>query len=145
MNNDIAFQIVCAKCGCLSIKIEAPLKASREDVVYCGDCGSSRGTVGELRDLAVQRYPGVVFSTPSVTAANGDRTDAQPATTCPSATPSCDAFVNRSNLRSGSQANPTGSPGSQTFTCEPRQYPAYPAAHCPQRGPARKEREKRPQ
>ena len=78
MKNDIAFQIVCAKCGCLSIKIEAPLKASRQDIVYCGDCGSSRGTVGELRDLAVQRYPDVVFSTPPLAVANGDRTDAQP-------------------------------------------------------------------
>src|SRR5579863_6930646 len=53
MSNEIGFQIVCT-CGCLSIRIEEPLKASREAIVYCGDCGASRGTVGALRDLAVR-------------------------------------------------------------------------------------------
>ena len=54
MNNNIDFQIVCIDCGCLGIRIEDPLKASREAIVYCGDCGASRGTMGALRDLAVQ-------------------------------------------------------------------------------------------
>jgi hypothetical protein len=62
MSNDIGFRIVCTKCGCLSIRIEEPLRAVREAVIYCGDCGTSRGTIGALRDLAVQRYPDVVFS-----------------------------------------------------------------------------------
>jgi hypothetical protein len=64
MSNDDAFQIVCTNCGCLSIKIEEPHKAVREALVYCGDCGTSRGTVGALRDLSVRRYSDIVFSTP---------------------------------------------------------------------------------
>jgi len=54
MNNNVEFQIVCIDCGCLAIRIEDPLKASREAMVYCGDCGASRGTMGALRDIAVQ-------------------------------------------------------------------------------------------
>ena len=54
MNNKFEFQIVCIDCGCLAIRIEDPVTASREAIVYCGDCGASRGTVGALRDLAVQ-------------------------------------------------------------------------------------------
>jgi hypothetical protein len=65
MNSHTGFQVVCTNCGCLSIKIEEPLKSSREAIVYCGDCGASRGTVGALRDLAVQRCPNIVFPTPS--------------------------------------------------------------------------------
>ena len=64
MKNEIGFRIVCT-CGCLSIRIEEPLKASREAIVYCGDCGASRGTVGALRDLAVQRHPEVIPLMPS--------------------------------------------------------------------------------
>ena len=52
--NNFEFQIVCIDCGCLAIKIEDPVKAPREATVYCGDCGAARGTVGALRDLAVQ-------------------------------------------------------------------------------------------
>ena len=54
MNNKLEFQIVCTGCGCLAIRIEDPVNASREATIYCGDCGASRGTVGALRDLAVQ-------------------------------------------------------------------------------------------
>jgi len=64
MSNDLGFQIVCTSCGCLSIRIEEPLKSSREETVYCGDCGTSRGSVGALRDLAVHGYPSAVFPTP---------------------------------------------------------------------------------
>jgi len=53
MKTGIDFQIVCGKCGGLAVKIENPERASRETIVYCGDCGASRGTMGELRDLAV--------------------------------------------------------------------------------------------
>lgn len=66
MNSDIGFQVICANCGCLSIKIEEPLRSSREAIVYCGDCGSSRGTVGALRDLAVQHHPIPIFPASSV-------------------------------------------------------------------------------
>jgi hypothetical protein len=65
VSNDIAFQIVCENCGCLSIKIEEPLKAKREAVVRCGDCGFSRGTVGALRDLSVQQYLDIAISAPT--------------------------------------------------------------------------------
>jgi len=54
MKNDFEFQMVCADCGSLAIKIDNPTSATRETVVYCGDCGGSRGTVGALRDLAVR-------------------------------------------------------------------------------------------
>jgi hypothetical protein len=54
MNQKADFQIICSKCGCLAIRIEDPVSASREATVYCGDCGASRGTVGALRDLAVR-------------------------------------------------------------------------------------------
>ena len=62
MSDDIGFRIVCTNCGCLSIRIEEPLKALREAIIYCGDCGNSRGTMGALRNPAVQRYSDVVFS-----------------------------------------------------------------------------------
>jgi hypothetical protein len=74
MTNDVDFQIVCVNCGCLAIRIEDPLKASREAIAYCGDCGVSRGTVGALRDLAVQPNPAVEFSTRSVASCKSGRT-----------------------------------------------------------------------
>jgi hypothetical protein len=82
MNSDIGFQVVCTNCGCLSIKIEEPLKSSREAIVYCGDCGASRGSVGALRDLAVQKCPNIVFPTlSSALSADKDKADEpQPAT-----------------------------------------------------------------
>jgi hypothetical protein len=57
MNTSVDFQMVCDNCGSLTIKIENPERASREAIVYCGDCGSSRGTMGALRDLAVRPDP----------------------------------------------------------------------------------------
>jgi hypothetical protein len=38
----------------LGIKIENAERALRGSIVYCSDCGFSRGTVGALRDLAVR-------------------------------------------------------------------------------------------
>jgi hypothetical protein len=63
MSNDVGFQIVCTNCGCLSIRIKEPQTASRDAIVYCGDCGVSRGTVGALRDLSVRQYSESVLST----------------------------------------------------------------------------------
>jgi hypothetical protein len=63
MNYNVAFQIVCIDCGCLAVRIEDPVKASRETIVHCGDCGASRGTVGALRDLAVQPDSAVILPT----------------------------------------------------------------------------------
>ena len=52
MNSDLEFQMICGNCGSLTIKIENPIRASRETMVHCGECGASRGTIGALRDLA---------------------------------------------------------------------------------------------
>jgi hypothetical protein len=65
MSDRYAFQIVCIDCGCLSIRIEDPVSASRDAIVYCGDCGGSRGTLGDLRDLAVQTNTEVTLPTGS--------------------------------------------------------------------------------
>jgi hypothetical protein len=54
MNNDAEFQMVCRNCGTLGIKIESPVGASPEAVVRCSNCGTSRGTMGALRDLATR-------------------------------------------------------------------------------------------
>ena len=54
MNHIVEFQMVCIVCNGLAIRIEDPVRASREAIVFCGDCGASRGTVGALRDLAVR-------------------------------------------------------------------------------------------
>jgi len=74
MNDDGDFQIVCVDCGCLAIRIEDPVNAPREAVVYCGDCGVSRGTVGALRDLAVQPDTDVILTTGSILACNNRST-----------------------------------------------------------------------
>ena len=71
MKHDVGFQIVCTNCGCLSIRIEEPLKATRDAMVYCGDCGNSRGTVGALRDLSVRQHSDIVFSKPTGSPVNG--------------------------------------------------------------------------
>jgi hypothetical protein len=54
MHTGVDFQIFCGDCGSLAIRIENPESASRETIVYCGDCDAPRGTVGGLRDLAVR-------------------------------------------------------------------------------------------
>jgi hypothetical protein len=54
MNNEVEFQMVCRDCGTLGIKIESPVDASPETVVRCSNCGTSRGTMGALRDLAAR-------------------------------------------------------------------------------------------
>jgi hypothetical protein len=53
MNIGAEFQMVCGECGSLKIKIESPESASRDEIIYCGTCGTSRGTMGALRDLAL--------------------------------------------------------------------------------------------
>jgi len=57
MSSGAEFQMVCRDCGGLTIKIENPEGASRDAIVYCGHCGVPRGTIGALRDLAVQPDP----------------------------------------------------------------------------------------
>jgi hypothetical protein len=79
MSNNVGFQIVCTNCGCLSINVKEPLKAAREDIVYCGECGISRGTIGALRDLSVRQYLDIAISTPSAAPpVTGTANDRQP-------------------------------------------------------------------
>jgi hypothetical protein len=52
MNINVEFRLDCDECGSLTVKIENPEGAARETIVYCGRCGTSRGTLGALRDLA---------------------------------------------------------------------------------------------
>jgi len=52
MDIKVQFQMVCGNCGSLSVKIDDPEKACRETIIYCSNCGASRGTMGALRDLA---------------------------------------------------------------------------------------------
>jgi hypothetical protein len=56
MNKNVGFEMVCGDCGSLAVKIENPEHASREAIIYCADCGAWRGTLGALRDLAVQPH-----------------------------------------------------------------------------------------
>jgi hypothetical protein len=76
--NNFEFQIVCVNCGRLAINIEDRVKAPREATVYCGDCGASRGTVGALRDLAVQTNPKVGLPARSQQPSQKDRTTCDP-------------------------------------------------------------------
>jgi hypothetical protein len=66
MNKNVEFEMVCGDCGSLAIKIENPVSASRKTIVYCGECGASRGTVGALRDLAVRPDAHVLPTRPRV-------------------------------------------------------------------------------
>jgi hypothetical protein len=54
MKTAIDFQFICGKCGGLAVKIENPERVSRENIVHCGDCGASRGTMGGLKDLLLK-------------------------------------------------------------------------------------------
>ena len=53
---DSVFQRVCRDCGPLGIRIECPAGVSPEAVVKCGNCGTSRRTVGALRELAARLH-----------------------------------------------------------------------------------------
>ena len=66
MKNNVEFQMVCGDCGSLAIKIDKPVSASRKTIVYCGECGASRGTMGALRDLAVRPDAHVLPTRPRV-------------------------------------------------------------------------------
>jgi hypothetical protein len=66
MDNKVEFQMVCGDCGSLAKKFDNPVRASRKTIVYCGECGASRGTVGALRDLAVRPDAHVLPTRPQV-------------------------------------------------------------------------------
>jgi hypothetical protein len=47
------FKIVCNDCGSLSIKVTDPVHAVDTTPVECARCGSIRGTLADLRGLAL--------------------------------------------------------------------------------------------
>jgi hypothetical protein len=47
------FNIVCIDCGSLSIKVADPVHAVDTTPVECARCGSIRGTLADLRGLAL--------------------------------------------------------------------------------------------
>jgi hypothetical protein len=49
-----AFRIVCDDCGSLSIKVADPVNAPSTTPVQCGRCGALRGTLADLRHLALR-------------------------------------------------------------------------------------------
>ena len=48
------FKVVCERCGSLSIKLENPERARASEQIQCGGCGAVRGTLADLRDLALR-------------------------------------------------------------------------------------------
>jgi hypothetical protein len=46
------FKFVCNNCGSLSIKVADPVTAPATTPIHCGRCGTVRGTLAELHDLA---------------------------------------------------------------------------------------------
>ena len=46
------FKAVCSECGSLSIKGLDPAQSESAEIVWCGHCNASRGTLADLHDLA---------------------------------------------------------------------------------------------
>jgi hypothetical protein len=49
----MAFQLVCAKCDSVGVIIDHGELAPASTVVRCSHCEAARGTLGELRSLAI--------------------------------------------------------------------------------------------
>jgi len=49
----MAFQLVCAKCDSVGVIIDHGELAPASAVVRCSHCEGARGTLGELRNLAI--------------------------------------------------------------------------------------------
>jgi hypothetical protein len=49
----MAFQLVCAKCDSVGVIIDHGELAPASAIVRCSHCEAARGTLGELRDLAI--------------------------------------------------------------------------------------------
>jgi hypothetical protein len=49
----MAFQLVCAKCDSVGVIIDHGELAPPSSIVRCSHCEAARGTLGELRDLAI--------------------------------------------------------------------------------------------
>ena len=48
----MAFQLVCAQCDSVGVIIDHGEQAPPSTIVRCSHCETSRGTLGELRELA---------------------------------------------------------------------------------------------
>jgi hypothetical protein len=53
MNVRPAFQLVCANCDALGIVLDYAEDAPSSAQIKCRGCSAPRGTLGDLRDLAV--------------------------------------------------------------------------------------------
>lgn len=49
----MAFQLVCIECGSIGVVIDHGELAPPSAIVKCSHCSAARGTVGELRSLAL--------------------------------------------------------------------------------------------
>ena len=49
----MAFQLVCLECDSVGVVIDYPEFAPASMIVKCSHCAADRGTLGELRSLAV--------------------------------------------------------------------------------------------
>jgi hypothetical protein len=49
----MAFQLVCLECDSVGVVIDDPEFAPASMIVKCSHCAADRGTLGELRSLAV--------------------------------------------------------------------------------------------
>ncbi len=60
----MAFQLVCTNCESIGIIIEDPEIAPPSTLVRCRQCEAVRGTIGELRDLAISHRRDLFDSAP---------------------------------------------------------------------------------
>ncbi len=49
----MAFQLVCVACDSVGVVIDHPEQAPASTIIKCSHCQSARGTLGELRRLAL--------------------------------------------------------------------------------------------
>ena len=100
MNNDVDFQIVCVDCGCLAIRIEDPLKASREAIIYAAiavfhagpwaPCETSPSSRTRLSNFRRDRW--------RLAKADAQWTSRSPAMKFQGDITNCDVFAGRSKL-----------------------------------------------
>jgi len=53
IGRSMAFQLVCVACDSVGVVIDYPAQAPASTIVKCSHCSASRGTLGELRRLAL--------------------------------------------------------------------------------------------
>jgi ribosomal protein S27E len=55
MDGERHFQIICINCDAIGIVLDHPQDAPPSTPIKCRHCGAPRGTLGDLRDLAIRR------------------------------------------------------------------------------------------